>query len=92
MICITQWLCPMRHCSIALAWDSKQTNMVEIEDRGEELYRSGKINRRCGICGEGLTVEHGRTKFKTLKEAMRPLVEIELENLKTRARLLAQRN
>jgi len=91
MIWITQWLCPQRHCSIALAWDDIETNSREIEKRGEDIYRSGAINRYCGICSGELHVEHGRTKYRTLSEAMPDLLVIQEANLRARD-ILSRKN
>jgi hypothetical protein len=84
MIWITQWLCPQRHCSIALAWDDLLTTAEAIEAQGESFYTSGAINRTCGICGGELHVEHGRTVFKTMDEAMPSLALLQSANLRAR--------
>jgi hypothetical protein len=92
MIWISQWLCPKRHCSIALAWDEEEETEESIERKGEEIYASGSINRHCGICGGGLHVEHEKTIFKTLAEGGGPLKEQERANIQTLAWLQASRN
>ncbi len=70
MIWLTQWLCPSRHCSIALLWDDRQDTRQDIERRGEDLYQKGVVTLWCGICGHvGLRIEHGPTRFSTLEEA-----------------------
>ena len=84
MIWLTQWLCPARHASIALAWDDQVTTAREIEEKGEALYRKGVINRWCGICGGELHVEHGRTRFKTMEEAESEIRAVERDNLAAR--------
>ena len=91
MIWITQWLCPQRHASIALAWDDQETSSMEIEKRGEEIYNSGAINRWCGICCGELHSEHGRTRFQTMDEAKPFLKECERANAEARA-ILGNRN
>lgn len=80
MIWITQWLCTSRHASIALVWDDSETTAEEIEAKGEDLYSRKVINRWCGICHGELHVEHGRTKFKTVAEALHPVKAIEQAN------------
>lgn len=81
MIWLTQWLCPLRHCSIALLWDDQQDNQQRIESRGEELYQKGVVNPWCGICGHvGLRIEHGRTRFTTLEEAETEMNRMEIQN------------
>lgn len=84
MIWITQWLCPQRHCSIGFAWDDTETTPEEAEKKGEEIYKSGAINRYCGICGGELHVEHGETAFKTMEEASPVLLLLQEANLRAR--------
>lgn len=85
MIWVTQWLCPQRHCSIAFAWDDKETTAEEIVKKGEDIYQSGAINRYCGICDGDLHVEHGRTRFETMEEAAPMLLLLQEGNLRARA-------
>ena len=84
MIWITQWLCPSRHCAIAIAWDDQELTAEEAERQGEQAFTQG-INRWCGICGGSLHVEHGRTRFKTIAEALPHLRRIERANLIARS-------
>jgi hypothetical protein len=70
MVWITQWLCTNRHCSIAIPWDDQEMTSDQVEEKGEGIYRRGVIHRWCGICGGELHVEHGRTRFKTMDEAL----------------------
>lgn len=83
MIWITQWLCPSRHCAIALAWDDREQTAEDVEEKGEQVFRQG-VNRWCGICGQRLHVEHGRTPFKTMEEAKPQLKRLERANLLAR--------
>jgi len=85
MIWITQWLCPSRHCAIALAWDEQETTAQDIKHQGEEVFQQGLLNRWCGICGGSLHVEHGRTSFKSLEEALPHVEAIEMANLFARS-------
>lgn len=85
MIWISQWLCPSRHCAIALAWDDQEMSAEEAEHQGEQVFSSGLINRWCGICGEQLHVEHGRTAFQTMTEASPHLKAMEEANLRVRS-------
>lgn len=81
MIRITQWLCPMRHCIIALAWDPKRTTEAEMVERGEGYFQSGAVLRKCGICGSDIIRhETGVTKFATMQEAHPHLKVIERAN------------
>lgn len=76
-IWLTQWLCPERHCSIALAWDDTTDQAEHIVKQGEAIYATGALNRHCGICGGALAPEHGRTKWQTMEEAKGPIAEVE---------------
>jgi hypothetical protein len=91
MIWITQWLCPERHCCIALAWDDALTNEQEAAKKGEELFQSGVLISWCGICNGKLHIEHERTDFKTMEEAMPSLVLTEIANAFAR-KILQRRN
>lgn len=88
MIMITQWLCHYRHCSIAVAWDDSVHTAEQVISEGEELYNSGKINRKCGLCSGGLTPEHRPSVFKTLEEARPWLQAFEAIQMASRAALL----
>ena len=83
MIWIAQWLCPSRHCAIAVAWDDQETTAKNAEQQGEGAFTQGILNRWCGICGGSLYVEHGRTAFKTMEEALPHLKAIEKTNIGT---------
>lgn len=83
-IWISQWLCPQRHCSVALAWDENQITAEEVKDEGEAIYDTGVINRYCGICNGGLHVEHGKTIFKNMDEAAQLLSLLQAANLRSR--------
>jgi len=85
MICITQWFCTNRHCSIAIPWDEQALTPDQVEEMGEGLYRRGVINRWCGICGGELHVEHGRTRFETMDEALPEFNNLAEANLIARA-------
>lgn len=79
MIWITQWLCPSRHCAIAVAWDDRELTADQAEERGEQAFVGG-FNRWCGICGQSLHLEHGRTRFNTMAEANPHLERLERAN------------
>ena len=85
MIWITQWLCPNRHCAIAVAWDDQKTTSEEVEYQGEQTFTQHVLNRWCGICGGSLQLEHGRTKFNTMDEALPHIKKIEKANLQARS-------
>lgn len=82
MIYLTQWLCPLRHCSVALAWDSSNTTFAQVLEQGEEIYRTGQVNRWCGICGSRAIIpEHGITRFKSMEQALPELRRLEREQV-----------
>jgi len=85
MIWITQWLCPNRHCAIAIAWDDEEATAKDAERQGEEVFSQRLLNQWCGVCGQSLHVEHGRTSFKTMDEAKPHLESIERANLLARS-------
>lgn len=89
---LSQWLCPRRHCAVAFVWDPQTTNARTIQNKGEEIFKSGAINRRCGICGGELFVEHRPTIYSDKEQAERDFREVELQNLATRAALNPDRN
>jgi len=71
-----------------VAWDEKDSNYGEIEEQGEGIYRSGVLNRRCGLCSGELKVEHRASIFKTIEEA-KPWLELFQRNqMITRASIL----
>ena len=80
MIMLTQWLCENRHCSIGFLWDDRAETHQSIEERGEVLYRSGKINCYCAICFGELHVEHMQTNFRSVLEASPHIADLELGN------------
>lgn len=85
MIWITQWLCPRRHCSIALLWDPAERTEESIRAQGEAFYKTGAINRYCGICAGDLEPESRRTIWRTMEEAEREGRKAEAANLASRA-------
>ena len=93
MINITQWLCPKRHCSIALVWDDEATTAEEIAQDGEGFYERGLVNRLCGICrSTKLTMEHRATTFKTMDEALPTVKKTQEANMAARVILDSRRS
>ena len=88
MIILSQWLCPHRHCSIAVVWDDAVNTKEEMEEKGEGLYKSGQINRRCGLCCGDLSPEHRGSVFSTIEEAEPWLRLFERHMMAKRAMLL----
>jgi len=84
MIWITQWLCPRRHCVIAVAWDDQEMTPEEAVRRGEHAFTQS-VNRWCGICGGSLHEEQWRTEFYTMEKALPHIKAIEQANLRARS-------
>lgn len=85
MIYLTQYLCPLRHCIMASAFDGDQTTTAQSEAAILARMVELKINPWCGICGSAeLHFETGRTRFPSLAVAMPILKIAEEDNLRTR--------
>ena len=84
---LTQWLCPERLAAFAVPWDTSMTTTAEIERVGVEMAMKDGLNLRCGICGQSVAPEHGRTRFATLKEALPVLTELIRANVTSRVLL-----
>jgi hypothetical protein len=84
---LSQWLCPNRHAAIGGVWDDAGTNREEVVAEGELVFTRGGLNRRCGICGGPLVVEHAVTRFRTLEDARREFERLQARNVATRAAL-----
>ena len=87
MIRLSQWMCPARHCIFALSWDDQtDMNQEKIEKAGQtyiDMHPEGEW--RCGLCdSEEIAVEHGKTRFTTMKEAQPYLEEEQNKQMMTR--------
>lgn len=92
-IMVTQWLCPSRHASIAVAWESDQTTEKDIIEAGEEGFGPGKLNRKCGICfSEDLKPESEKSRFQNLEECIQAMRASQLNQIASRIYLEALRN
>jgi len=84
MIHIAQYLCPNRHCIIAMLYD-RYTSKRSVEVRLIATMFECVIDHRCGICGSTqLEFEHGVTKFKTMAEAEAEAKKVQAKNLASR--------
>lgn len=84
---ISQMLCPARHCALAAAWlddESHPKTAAEQLRASAALLGQGDL---CGICGGRLSIEHARTRFATMAEALPELRASERRNPETRRRL-----
>lgn len=92
-VMISQWLCPLRHCIIALVWDPKETTDRAMIEKGEDFFRRGAVQRKCGICGsENIVRETRRTKYRTMEEAKPELEILERANAVARQIFQQRRN
>ena len=93
MIWLTQWLCPKRHCSIALAWDDGETTAQRVAVEGEAVFAAGWLNRWCGLCrSRELRPEAAPTRFQTMEEALPSLKALKSLQEHTRQVLDGGRN
>jgi hypothetical protein len=81
---IAQCLCPARHCILASAGVAEDDAGAEFFVTGplrqavDDALRSGVLNPWCGLCQAGADswrYEAGRTRFRTMDEAMPTLWE-----------------
>lgn len=83
---IMQFLCPKRHCIVALAFDGETMTETEAQAALKNGVKALHFNGRCGICGSGdLRFETGETKFESLAEASSHLIVEEQKNLRARS-------
>jgi hypothetical protein len=90
---IAQLLCPQRHAIMASSaeaeteHDAQQKAIQPLREQVEQLLATGQINPWCDICGASKGSWHyevGRTRFRTLEEALPALSALERENLSAR--------
>ncbi len=84
MICITQLLCPQRHCVVASVWDERDSSAALAQEQLREQFqswvKSGALNPYCGLCrSETLHYESGVTRWQTMEEALPNIREQERE-------------
>jgi hypothetical protein len=90
MIHIIQCLCPSRHAILGTAYPSEDTPddvaLAVFQIAVEKMLAMKAIRPECGICGSReWHYETGRTKWKTLEEAQPHLLQLEQENIASRA-------
>lgn len=77
MIFICQYLCPERHCVVALAYERTWTTPDQVEETLKKAMTENKVDPWCGLCrSTELRFEHARTRFDTMEEAM-PFFKVE---------------
>ena len=93
---IVQLLCPLRHCFIALAYDSPDGEPipemeVKLREGFDRMVQKG-AKPSCGICdSKKLHAEDSATRFETMEEARPFLQEAERRQAATRQYLRASR-
>jgi hypothetical protein len=92
MIHLIQWLCPNRHCLLAVAYDP--------EDQGYDISLAGLkqfaislgVKPECFLCGSTqLVYEDAATVFNTMEEAIPHLEEQHNQNMRARLMMNAIR-
>jgi hypothetical protein len=97
MICITQLLCPQRHCVLAAVWDDCESSAQQSEEKLRDGFRkavhTGALNPFCGLCrSEVLHCESGVTQWSTMEEAMPHLRKEEREQILVAAAVASHRD
>jgi len=94
MIHILQLLCPAHHCFTAVAWDDAHTDLYRAtSELGKRSAQVGGRDPACALCGsKDFSLEDGVTAWTTMDEAMPHLIKEMAAQLRTRDRLLAERN
>jgi hypothetical protein len=91
---IAQCLCPQRHAILAASGEADDREAAEdavlspLRDHVEALLTAGTLNPWCGLCksaSPSWTYELGRTRFRSMEEAMPALKRSEAEQALTRA-------
>lgn len=89
---LAQYLCPQRHCILALAYDIEEMKPAEIEEKLNAAMASKVINPWCGICkSRELHIEHGKIFTDDWEEALVMLKANEAAQLATR-QILGEQN
>lgn len=83
-IWITQFLCPARHAAFAIPWDDTTTTAEAMAAEGEHLRVALGLNAHCGICGEPIAPEAGRTLFGSLADAVVAMQRSQADQLASR--------
>ena len=78
MIYITQWICEKRHCLFAVPWQASDASHKDIELLGEFVMILKKLPMRCTICEGRWLIEHGKTDFKDMAEAVHEVLSISI--------------
>lgn len=93
---LIQLLCPSRHCIFALAYEHPEMSDEDVKTAASRTWESMQkcgFNPWCALCdSRNLNFEVGVTKYASMEEAYPHLKQTEIDNLRTRMRLLAERN
>jgi hypothetical protein len=84
-IFLVQYLCPERHCIMAVAYEEDRGSFEEAKGQIRLGMRAIGANPWCGICGSrDLSFEEGLTPFASIEEAMTPLLSGERDQQESR--------
>lgn len=91
-IYIIQCLCPNRHAIFAVTYDPADmphdVAMATFQSTVEKLIAEKAIDPWCGICkSRDWTYEQRRTKYATMEEAKPEMMQLEWEQILTRAQI-----
>lgn len=91
---IAQCLCPARHCILAGAEvaatrdEAEREILAPVREQVADWLRRESLNPWCGLCGakaDSWRYEIGRTRFRTMAEAMPSMRESEARQAAARA-------
>lgn len=93
MIHLIQWLCPSRHCLVAVAYDPQQQTHDQAVAQLEKLAADAGVLPLCALCGsKALFYDDQPTHFKDMQEAYPYLAAAQAANVFTHMMMKASRN
>lgn len=90
MIRVVQILCPLRHCTMAVVYNSptgepEPDKAKALEEQVHNMQAAGVLNPWCGICrSRELRAEDQPTKYQTMEEAKPAFERLAKVQAKTR--------
>jgi len=70
VIRLVQWLCPQRHCIVAVAYDPEHQDHDAAIAQMESFVAAANVLPHCGLCGsKSLFYDDQPTKFETMQQA-----------------------
>lgn len=93
MIHLIQWLCPSRHCLVAVAYDPQQDTHDQAVAKLETLATNAGVLPLCALCGsKALFYDDQPTRFENMEEAFPYLAAAQAANVYTHMMMKALRN